>query len=63
VHTTLGAPPEEKEQRERTNITLVAIIMSLEEVCAKLCEEITQLWTKLTENLEMKVVEERLRNA
>jgi hypothetical protein len=63
VHTTLGTPHEEKEQRERKTISLVAIIKSMDEECMNLCEEIMQLWTKLTKDLTMKVIEERLGNA
>jgi len=63
VRTTLGKPPKEKEQRERTTMTSIKIIKSLDEECASLCEESTQVWTKLIEDMNMKVVEERLRNA
>jgi hypothetical protein len=63
VHTTLGTPPEKKEQRERTTITSVASINNMDKECAKLCEESTQIWTKLMEDSTMKAIEERLRNA
>jgi predicted nucleic acid-binding Zn-ribbon protein len=62
-HTTPGTPPEEKAQRERTTMTSVASIKSLDEECTKLCEESTQIWTNLMEDPEMKVVEARLRDA
>jgi len=63
VHDTPWIPLEEKEQRERTTITSVASIKILDEECMKLCEENTQSWTKLTEDLTMKIIEEILRNA
>jgi hypothetical protein len=63
VRNSPGTPPKEKEQREITLITLVASIKSLEEECVKLCEERTQLWIKLTKDLEMKGVHEVLRNS
>jgi hypothetical protein len=63
VCTILGKPPKGKEHRERTIITSVASIKSLDEECMKLCEEIMQLWKKLMEDPIMKVVEEILGNA
>jgi hypothetical protein len=63
VRTTSRKPHEEKEQRERTSITSVTRIKTLDKECTKLYEEITELWKKLMKYLTMKVVEERLRNA
>jgi hypothetical protein len=63
VRTTPRTPPKEKEKRERITITSVEIIKSVDEECVKLCEESMHLWTTLTEDLTMKAVEERLRNA
>jgi hypothetical protein len=61
--TTPRTPPKKKAQRERTVMTSVASIKSLKEECAKLCEETRQIWTNLMEDLEMKVVGARLRDA
>jgi hypothetical protein len=60
--TTPRTPPEEKVERERTSMTVVASIKTLEEECTKLCEESTQIWTNLMEDPEMKVLEARLRD-
>jgi hypothetical protein len=38
ARTTPGRPTEEKEQRDRTSITSVAIIKILGEECVRLCE-------------------------
>jgi len=58
--TPLGTPPEEKEEREINVMTLVASIKSLDEKCAKLCEETTNIWKNMMEDPEMKAVEDRL---
>jgi hypothetical protein len=62
-HSTPRTPPEEKEQREITAITLVESIKRLDEECVKLCEESVQIWTNLMEDMEMKDVEDILRDA
>jgi hypothetical protein len=38
VWNTLGTPPEEKEQIERTIIISVASIKMMDEECRKICE-------------------------
>jgi hypothetical protein len=58
-----GSPPEVHEGRKRTTTTTVANIKKIEGECMKLCEENAQVWTKLIEDLEMKVVEAKLREA
>jgi hypothetical protein len=45
-----GTPPEVREGRERTTMTIVANIKKVEEECAKLYEESTQIWTDLVED-------------
>jgi len=57
---TPTTPPEEKTQREKTTITSVENIKSLDEECTKLCEESMQICTNLMEDLEMKAMEDRL---
>jgi predicted nucleic acid-binding Zn-ribbon protein len=48
--TMPSTPLEEREKREKTTTTIVESIKSLEEECAKLYEESTQVWTQLTED-------------
>ena len=50
MKTTLGTPPEEKEQRKITTINSLVSIKSLDEECMDLCEERTHLWERLTED-------------
>jgi hypothetical protein len=40
--------------------TTISNIKKIEGECAKLCEENVQVWKKLIEDLEMKVVEAKL---
>jgi len=61
-HITPRTPPKEKEHKERTSMTLVEIIKSLDEECVKLCEERMHIWTNMMEDIVMKVVEARLRD-
>jgi len=61
--TTLGTPPEEKKQTSRKSITPTTSIKNMDAECTKLCKESTQLWTKLTKDLEVKVIEGILINA
>jgi hypothetical protein len=44
-------------------MTAVENIKRLEEECAKLCEESAHIWTNLMDDLEMKVLEDKLINA
>jgi hypothetical protein len=53
----------EKEQRDKISITSIAIIKSLSEECARLCQESTLIWTQLTLNLKLKEIEERVISA
>jgi hypothetical protein len=39
LRSTPGTPPEEREGRERTMMTVIENIKKVEEECAKLCEE------------------------
>jgi len=57
----LGTPPEVQEGRERMPMTVVTNIKKVEENCTKLCEEREKIWIDLAEELEMKVMEARLR--
>jgi hypothetical protein len=50
-----------QEGRERMVMTVVTNIKKVEENCTKLCEESEKIWIELVEDLEMKVVEARLR--
>jgi hypothetical protein len=63
LQSTSGTPPEEQVGRERMNDEIVANIKKVEEECTKLCEESAQIWTDLVEDPEMKVMEEKLREA
>jgi hypothetical protein len=44
-------------------ITTIDNIKNIEEYCAKICEESTHIWNDLVEDIEMKAVEEKLREA
>jgi predicted nucleic acid-binding Zn-ribbon protein len=60
-HTMPGTTPEEKEERERNLMTAVASIKRLEEECANLCEESTQIWTNMMDDPKMNSMESILR--
>jgi uncharacterized phage infection (PIP) family protein YhgE len=47
AHTTPSTPLEERKQREKTTMTTVERIKSLDEECVKLYEETTQVWNQL----------------
>jgi hypothetical protein len=49
--------------RERTTMTVIANIKKVEEECMKRYKESAQIWTDLVEDPEMKVMEEKLREA
>ena len=44
-------------------MTTVANMKRVQEECANLCEESTQIWTELVDDPEMKAVEAHLREA
>jgi hypothetical protein len=60
ARTTPSTPPEEREQREKTTMTIVRAYKSLDEECVKLYEESTQVWTQLLENAELQALDQRL---
>jgi hypothetical protein len=60
--TVPGTPPEEREQREKTMQTSVAKIKILEQECTRMCDESTHIWTQLTMNPELKVMEDKIRS-
>jgi hypothetical protein len=59
--TTPSTPPEEREKWEKTTMTTVERIRSLDEEYAKLYEKRTQVWTQLLENVELQALEQRLK--
>jgi hypothetical protein len=56
----VSTPPEEREQWEKTTMTTMESIRSLDEECTKLYEESTQVWTQLLEDAELQAIEQRL---
>jgi hypothetical protein len=52
-----------REGRERMAMKTFTNIKKVEEECAKIYEESTQIWIDLVEDPEMKVVEAKLREA
>jgi len=50
LHSTPRTPSEEREGGERTTLTFIDSIKKVEEECAKLYEERTQIWTDLVED-------------
>jgi hypothetical protein len=54
VCSTPSTPPKE---REKTTMKTMEGVKSLEEECAKLYEEKTQVWTQLTEYAELQGIE------
>jgi hypothetical protein len=61
LHVVTETSLEEREQRERTTQKLVEKIKILEQECIKMCDEGTHMWTKLTNNLELQELEEKIR--
>jgi hypothetical protein len=59
AHTMPRNPPREREQREKTTTKIMEIIKRLEE-CAKLYEEITQVWISLTNDAELQGIGKKL---
>jgi hypothetical protein len=57
VCTTPSTPPKEREKRENIALMIVENIKSLDEECAKLYEESTQVWTQLLKNVEIQALE------
>jgi hypothetical protein len=60
AHTTPRMPPEEMKKREKTKTMQVESIKILEEECAKLYEESTQVWTQLVEYADLKGIEKKI---
>jgi hypothetical protein len=58
-----GFPTKVRKGRMRTKTTTISNIKKIEGECAKLCEENAQVWTKLIEDLEMMVVDAKIREA
>jgi len=56
-----GSPPEVLEGRKRMTNTGIVNIKKIEGECEKICAENAQVWTELIEDLNMKVVEGKLR--
>jgi hypothetical protein len=63
AHAIPGTPPEEREKREKMVNTTVENIKSLEVECAKLCEESTEFWTRLTEDVELQEIGQKIQDA
>jgi hypothetical protein len=63
AHAIPGTPPEEREKREKMVNTTVENIKSLEVECAKLCEESTKVWTRLTEDVELQEIGKKIQAA
>jgi hypothetical protein len=60
--STPGTPPEEREGRERTIMTSIETSRIGGRMC-KSMKESAKIWKDLVEDPEMKVVEEKLRDA
>jgi hypothetical protein len=48
---TPRTPPEERDQREKTISTIVEGIRTLEEECAKLFNDSTEVWNHILEDV------------
>jgi hypothetical protein len=55
--TTPSTPLEEREQWEKSCVTTIESIRSLDEEFPKLYEESTEVWNQFLENVELQALE------
>jgi hypothetical protein len=60
AHTIPGTPLEEREKMEKMMNTTVENIKSLETESSKLCEESTEVWSRLIEDVQLQEIGQKI---